>query len=268
MMERVAFLVESTGEQIGALLNPETVVMSRSAGVEARTSSGGRLTGAGLTDDPLLFTGGGRTELRLELLFDVELAPVEAGVSDVRQLTRPIWALAENTARAGHDRNRRRPPAVRFVWGRAWNIPGVVTEVAERFDRFAPDGSPLRSWMRLAFVRIGAAADEPGGEAWELAGRLPRVDLTAPPVAALPVPGATGRSRQSTAPGRGAAPAAPRPTDPAELGMLSAAAFGTPLLWKALLAYNDVDDPVELARTLADRGGAALAVPPLGEAPR
>jgi hypothetical protein len=274
-MERVAFLVEQTGEQIGALLNPETVVMTRAAGVEARTSTSGRLTGAGLTDDPLLFTGGGRTELRLELLFDVELAPADAGVSDVRQLTRPIWALAENSA---SDRQRRRPPAVRFVWGRAWNIPGVVTEVAERFDRFAADGSPLRSWMRLVFVRIGSAADEPGGEAWELATRLPRVDLTAEPVGALAVPGGTGRTTGAVGTGTiGAAgtdtggagqPAPPRPTDPVELGMLSLAAFGTPLLWKALLAYNDVDDPVELARTMAERGGAALAVPPLGESPR
>lgn len=270
-MERVAFLVEQTGEQIGALLNPETVVMTRTAGVEARTSSGGRLTGAGLTDDPLLFTGGGRTEVRLDLLFDVELAPPDARVTDVRQLTRRIWALAENTASSGSDRQRRRPPAVRFVWGRAWNIPGVVTEVAERFDRFAPDGSPLRSWMRLAFVRIGAAADEPGGEAWELATRLPRVDLTGEPVGAIGVAGGTGRPAHradgSPDPG-GTSGSRPRPTDPVELGILSQAAFGTPLLWKALLAYNDVDDPVDLARTVAERGGGALAVPPLGESPR
>lgn len=259
-MERVAFLIEQSGEQIGALLNPETVVMTRTAGVEARTSAGGRLTGAGLSDDPLLFTGGGRTELRLDLLFDVALAPTETGVVDVRQLTRPIWALAENSAT---EQRKRRPPTVRFVWGRAWNIPGVVTEVAERFDRFGPDGSPLRSWMRLAFVRIGTAADEQGGEAWELAQRLPRVDLMALPVDALPVVGGTGRVGTDGA----AAPLA-RPTEPADLGLLSQQAFGTPLLWKDLLSYNEIDDPLELAATLAERDGAALAVPPLAEAPR
>ncbi len=74
-MEKVAFLIEDTGEHIGCLLNPETVVMTRTAGVEARRSSGGRLTGAGLADDPLMFTGGGRTELKLDLLFDVDLRP-------------------------------------------------------------------------------------------------------------------------------------------------------------------------------------------------
>jgi len=97
-MERVAFLIEETGEHIGCLLNPESVVMTRTAGVEPRRSSGGRLTGTGLADDPLLFTGGGRTELKLDLLFDVDLAPDHLGVTDVRQMTRPIWALAENSA--------------------------------------------------------------------------------------------------------------------------------------------------------------------------
>jgi len=251
-MERVAFLVEDTGEYLGCLLNPESVVMSRTAGVEPRRSSGGRLTGAGLADDPLLFTGGGRTELRLDLLFDVDLAPSGSGTSDVRQLTRPIWRLAENSAEVSRQR---RPPAVRFVWGRAWNVPGVVTEVAERFDRFDADGSPLRSWLRLLFVRIGRSADEEGGEAWELAARLPPVDLTAPAVGALPVvvDGARPGPGDGERDGDGAASG----LDPKELGLLSQRAFGTPLLWKVLLAYNGVADPLAVT--------GPLAVPPMGE---
>ena len=251
-MERVAFLVEESGESIGCLLNPESVVMSRTAGVEPRRSSGGRLTGTGMADDPLLFTGGGRTELRLDLLFDTDLAPSGAPVTDVRQLTRPIWRLAENSAEV---ERQRRPPSVRFVWGRAWNIPGVVTEVAERFDRFAADGSPLRSWLRLLFVRVGEAADQEGGEAWELARRLPPVDLTAPAVGAVPV---VGDGSAGPVDPDGVLP--PPDVNPVELGLLSQAAFGTPALWKQLLAYNDVEDPG------AFRG--PLAVPPLGEPAR
>jgi len=266
-VERVAFLDEETGQTVGCLLNPETVVMTRSAGVEPRRSAGGRLTGAGLADDPLLFTGGGRTELHLDLLFDVDLAPQGQGpVTDVRQMTRPVWRLAENSAEV---KRQRRPPAVRFVWGRAWNVPGVVTEVAERFDRFAPDGSPLRSWMRLVFVRIGQSADEEGGEAYDLAQRLPVVDLTAPPVGALGVLGdgsgtQPGEGSPAAEADGGAAPSAPAPAPspvpPAELGLLSEAAFGTPLLWKALLEYNGIDDPA--------RFSGPLAVPPLGEGAR
>lgn len=255
-MEKVAFLVEETGQSIGCLLNPETVVMTRTAGVEPRRSAGGRLTGAGLADDPLLFTGGGRTELRLDLLFDVDLAPAHTPVTDVRQMTRPVWRLAENSAEV---QRQRRPPAVRFVWGRAWNVPGVVTEVAERFDRFGADGSPLRSWLRLVFVRIGSAADEEGGEAFELAARLPAVDLTAPPVGAVTVlgdgtdAGDLAGEAGAEAPTAGEPPAVP----PTELGLLSQAAFGTPLLWKLLLEYNGVDDPT--------RFSGPLAVPPMGE---
>jgi hypothetical protein len=47
--------------------------------------------------------------------------------------------------------------------------------------------------------------------------------------------------------------------NPVELGLLSDAAFGTPLLWKQLLLYNDIDDPLHFT--------GPLAVPPLGEAP-
>jgi hypothetical protein len=251
-MERVAFLIEDTGEHLGCLLNPETVVMQRSAGVEPRRSAGGKLSGTGLADDPLLFTGGGHTELRLDLLFDVDLAPASLHVQDVRQVTRPIWALAENSAEV---ERQRRPPSVRFVWGRAWNVPGIVTEVAERFDRFAPDGSPLRSWMRMVFVRVGQAADEEGGENYELARRLPPVDLTAPPVDTLPVTGDGSTDRDALTPDGGLLPEVP----PAELGRLSIEAFGTPLLWKLLLEYNNVDDPAHF--------NGPLAVPPMGEAP-
>ncbi|MGC3955430.1 MAG: hypothetical protein QM804_14480 [Propionicimonas sp.] len=253
-MERVAFLIEATGEQIYCLLNPETVVMTRSAGVEARQSSGGRLTGSGLADDPLLFTGGGRTELKLDLLFDIDLLPGHLQASDVRQLTRRIWALAENSAEV---ERQRRPPLVRLLWGQAWSIPGIVTEVAERFDRFATDGSPLRSWLRLSFVRVGTAADAEGGEAWELAQRLPQIDLSAPAVKALEV------VDEGTPPGPdddGDGTDALATIAPTRLGLFSLEAFGNPFQWKALLAYNDIDDPLNFT--------GPLAVPPSGEGPR
>jgi Contractile injection system tube protein len=240
-VERVAFLVEDSGEHILCLLNPETVTMTRAAGVEPRTVSGGRLTGARLADDPLLFTGGGRTELRLDLLFDVDLVATPAQrPQDVRQLTRPLWRLAENST---EDGGRRRPPSVRFVWGRAWNVPGVVVELAERFDRFTAGGAPLRSWLRLAFVRVGSAADEPGGEAHDYLSTLPPVDLSAPPVGAvLPVE-------------EGGDPDRLGPVSPRELGLMSYQAFGTPLWWKLLMTYNGLDDPLQPS--------GPLEVPPL-----
>ncbi len=246
-MEKVAFLIEDSGEQIYCLLNPETLAVTRTAGVEARQSSGGRLTGSGLADDPLLFTGGGRTELKLDLLFDIDLLPSHLEASDVRQLTRRIWALAENSAKV---QRQHRPPLARLLWGQAWSIPGIVTEVAERFDRFATDGSPLRSWLRLTFVRVGTAADEEGGEAWELAQRLPHIDLSAPPATALEVVdegSPTSEDGEAT-------------INPTRLGLFSLEAFGNPFQWKELLAYNDIDDPLDFT--------GPLSVPFLGEGPR
>ena len=49
-MERAVFLIESTGERLGCLLNPESLVVRRQAGVRRRRSTGGLLTGAGQAD--------------------------------------------------------------------------------------------------------------------------------------------------------------------------------------------------------------------------
>ena len=153
-MERVAFIVEATGERLGCLLNPETVVARRTAGVERRRSAGGKLTGNALTDDPLLYTGGGQTELLLDLLFDVSVGGSSIQTDDVRDLTGPLWDLAEN--RVDGD-GTARPPIVRFVWGKTWNVPGVVTAVAERLEAFNQAGAPRRSWLRLQLLRISDA---------------------------------------------------------------------------------------------------------------
>ena len=117
-MERVVFLVEQTGERITCLLNPESVVMRRTAGVKPHALPTGAVTGVALSDDPLVATGGGVTELELDLLFDAEIeresaaptrqiageldaAPESQPEIDVRDLTRPIWSLAENAEGAG-----------------------------------------------------------------------------------------------------------------------------------------------------------------------
>ena len=61
-MERVAFLVEETGQRIDCLLNPDNIVVRREAGVQHRRLPGGPLTGAKVSDAPLINTGGGTTE--------------------------------------------------------------------------------------------------------------------------------------------------------------------------------------------------------------
>jgi len=156
-MERVAFLIEGANERIGCLLNPENLVLRRSAGIRPRALATGQLSGSGLSDDPLLFTGGGRTEIDLDLLFDISLAGSSIRSEDVRDYTAPLWRLAENATLDGQSR----PPTVRFIWGKTWNIPGVVTAVAERLEQFTPAGVPQRSWLRLRLLRVDADAFSP-----------------------------------------------------------------------------------------------------------
>lgn len=150
-MERVAFLVENTGARISAMINPDELVVRRRAGIRPRDGRLGPPVGSALSDDPLLYTGGGSTELTMNLLFDVALGIPPNAEDDVRRLSGPLWDLAETT-RAGF--NAGEPPFVRFVWGKAWNLPGLVTAIAERLERFGPGGAPRRSWMRLRLTRV------------------------------------------------------------------------------------------------------------------
>jgi len=251
-VERVAFLVERTGERLGCLLNPESLVVRRSAGVRPRSSSGGRLTGAGLKDDPLIYTGGGVTELILDLLFDVTLGGSSLATDDVRTLTRPLFELAEGGAAVD---GFTQPPAVRFVWGKHWNIPGVVTAVAERLEQFTADGAPQRSWLRMRFVRVS----EEGST---------RTALPAPPQALAEDlgirpddaevhevigGGAAGRTETSA-----------EETDETESGAsaerldeIAWRRFGDCRFWRLIASFNRVENPFEI------NAGQLLRIPPL-----
>ena len=255
-MERVAFLIEKTGARLSCLLNPESVVMRRTAGVARHGAATGVITGAGLSDDPLIATGGGVTELDLDLLFDVDLARDAAPVAiemqstatgepvsvsaDVREMTRPIWNLAENADGAdGYGA----PPVTRLIWGKAWNIPGIVVAVSERLERFSVDGIPQRSWLRMRLRRVL-------DDARRLEVRKPVTPLFE----------------------------APLPADNLDLGSPSTVEIavddsGLPLLrldeiayqlrgipgdWREIAAANGIDDPLNLAEgTVIRLAGAA-----------
>jgi len=150
-MERVSFLVERTGEAVGCLLNPESVSVTRHAGVRGTAS----VPRAQPRMDDELFSDGGWTEYRLELLFDVTIPGSSVRTDDVRVLTEPLRRLARASATAELPAFRR-PPSVHFIWGTAWNVPGVVSAVAERQEAFDRTGRPRRSWMSMSFLEVPA----------------------------------------------------------------------------------------------------------------
>jgi hypothetical protein len=254
-MERVAFLIEETGERIGCLLNPASFAVRRHAGVHPRRSIAGQLSGAGLTDDPLLFTGGGHTEPQLDLLFDVSLSGTPPTSTDVRDFTGPLSRLAENAN--APDRSGR-PPVVRFVWGKSWNVPGVVATVAERFERFDAGGTPQRCWLRMRLVRVTEQQTTPSGTDPGLPGELlPTETPTAPTsptgVVVHEVIGAGPDTSDATdASGEEAAP-----TSGERLDEIASRYYGNPALWKLLAELNDIDDPLHVPP------GTLLRIPPL-----
>jgi hypothetical protein len=236
-MERVAFMVEGTGERISCLLNPETIVVRRLAGIRPRRSSGARWTGVDVSESPVLVTGGGRTEIELDLLFDVKLSNTrqKAAMHDVRDLTQPIWKLSEVTRNEG----RARGACVRFVWGKSWNIPAVVDAVSERFDQFSPEGHPRRSWMRVRLLRVTAPA------------------LQRP----TPAPDADGMAELAQRLSEQPVSQEVHSVRSERLDQIAQERYGNPAYWRLLASVNDVDDPLDVAQgvllSVPERGGAS-----------
>ncbi|HYY58710.1 MAG TPA: hypothetical protein VE842_15355 [Pyrinomonadaceae bacterium] len=247
-MERVTFLIEETGERIACMLNPESLVIRRLAGVRPRRSAGGVLTGAGLADDALLFTGGGMTELHLNLLFDVSLAGSTAQVKDVRDLTFPLWKLAENAA---EEQSYGRPPLIRFVWGKTWNIPGIVAAIAERLDYFTSEGDALRSWLRMRFLRVA----EPGSQ--PVSGQKPPGSVEIPETPTPEQPGPEGTAPTETAADESRIHQYVLGERLDQLAYQYYGYYGHPSLWRKLAIYNGINDPWDIP------AGALLRIPPL-----
>lgn len=245
-MERVSFIVTATGARISCLLNPEHVVQRRTAGLRRPWAATGPVSGAMLTDDILLHTGGGTTEVDLDLLFDTELAgdrtTTEVSTfSDVRELTRPLWNLAENstdgtTGASPTGSGGRTGPvgSVRFFWGDRWNFLCVVLAVAERLERFDASGAPSRSWLRLRLRRIPDPSPPP-------------MD----PVAGSSIDSATLAELAATAPAQDFHTTLGAGTD-AEGGLIGAERLdelasryypGRPWLWRLIAAANNLDAP-------------------------
>lgn len=246
-MERVAFLIEQTGQRIECLLNPDSVTVTRQAGLRARRSVGGAITGRAATDDSMLATGGGVTRLRLELLFDTSKVSGPKPVHDVRELTAPLWNLAENST---GDEGQGRPPLVRFVWGKSWNVPGIVCAVAERFECFSASGIAQRSWVSLRFLRVNVPAPlaaTPDIPLDQLASEGLALD---PDDDQLLVHRVAGE-----ADARGEGPSSERAEQ------LANHYYGNPAYWRMLATFNGIDDPARLDT------GMVLKVPPLRDRP-
>jgi hypothetical protein len=236
-VERATFLIEASGARVSCLLNPASVVVRRTAGLRPRRSLMGQTTSELLADGPLLFTGGGSTELEFELFFDTSLAGSTLVSEDIRDLTHPLWLLSENL---DDERGRRRPPALRFVWGKAWNVPVVVAAVAERLEHFTNEGVPRRSWLSMRLLRV----IEPSSGADEFQTPSPAdlnaaaLDVSAEQIDAHEVVGGVSAGQGE------------------RLDELARRFYGDPGYWRLLATFNDIDNPHQIG------AGTLLQVPP------
>ena len=242
-MERVAFLIEKTNQCLTCLLNPEDgFTIERSSGVTRETQFAP--SRSRLTDDPVTFRSRGDTRLNLKLLFDIDLAAPRILARDVRQLTHPIWQLAEYATALGASEAL---PRVRFIWGQSWNIPVVVEAVAERFERFTSSGVPQRSWMTLRLLRMTEETSPV-----ELPSLYSPEDIPEFTSETLP-----GTRLLSEDPSWSVHELLGGDTEGESLWQIAAKQYGDSSLWRLIARVNQIDDPTSLP------AGMLLRLPPL-----
>jgi hypothetical protein len=212
-MDRVAFLVEPGGTRLAAMLNPNSVLVRRHAGLAPRSSGGGKLTGAAAAGSTVT-------------------------TDDVRVLTAPFWDLSESAS--GRD-GLATAPTVRFVWGKSWNVPGLVSAVAERLEQFTAAGAPQRSWLRMRLLRVSDR--EPGESSVPSASLSAPSDADAVPEEQIAVHQVVGGGQDEEAAGE-------------RLEDIAFMHYGDPSAWRVIAAFNGIADPARIPP------GTILRIPP------
>jgi Contractile injection system tube protein len=111
-----------------------------------------------------VYRGGSPATLSLELFFDTYARRMSAGlVEDVRRYTRPLWELTQiddSTTEPGANPavKKGRPRKVLFQWGATWHFEAVITSMEQQFTLFMPDGTPVRSVIKVSFEQADKAA--------------------------------------------------------------------------------------------------------------
>lgn len=158
---------------------------------------------------------------------------------DVRTLTQPLWALAENGEPIAGSLA---PQRVRFVWGRSWNVPAVVVAVAERLECFDPQGVPKRSWLSLLMRRVEEQLESGNAPAPPTS---PQFEITQPDA-----------SGETSGDDSVVVPVDADGTALTPLYLVAAERYGDPRYDRAIAEYNGLDDLLELEE------GQPIRLPP------
>lgn len=136
-----AYLEIETGERITCLFNPAEFSMSKGNQWEAD-----HVPGRSAPD--LFFTGGQAGTMSLNLVFDT----TADGSAVTAHTNKLLNVMKVNESLPGHDpdRNKGRPPWVKFHWGDLHSFKAVVEQLDLTFTYFSSGGVPLRAKANIS----------------------------------------------------------------------------------------------------------------------
>jgi hypothetical protein len=131
--------VELSGPAVPVQFNPASMKLTRRNNIDR----GGVTTGTQPRQNP--------SPEAASLSFDLDFDTAEQGTTGVRVDVRDWTAVVRQFVEPPPDRPADPPPAVRFAWG-TLVFDGIIKEVTESLDLFAPDGTPVRAKVSVRIV--------------------------------------------------------------------------------------------------------------------
>ena len=168
---------------------------------------------------PPEFTGADPCKLTLEMFFDASGKHDSSVLDVVEQLFACCVPTDESVAQ-----KKPSPPLVELHWGAVKSFPAFVTQVSAKYTLFSGDGMPIRAVCSVSLEEMPTKAGKTN-----------------------PTSGALSVNRMHTV------------IAGDSLASLAYREYDDPTLWRALAAYNGVDDPLRLA------AGTSVLLPPVEE---
>jgi hypothetical protein len=131
--------VQLSGPAVPVQFNPGSMKLTR----RNNTDRGGVTTGTQPRQNP--------SQEAATLSFDLEFDTAEQGTTGLRVDVRDWTAVVRQFVEPPPDKPGDPPPAVRFAWG-TLVFDGIIKEVTEDLDLFAPDGTPLRAKVSVSIT--------------------------------------------------------------------------------------------------------------------